>query len=76
MPSYEVRYLNSDGELALIHSTHHENDDAVDRAALRMLVGSGLAHYEIWREERETALAEEESPGTSRTMLKSTLRAD
>jgi hypothetical protein len=76
MPSYEVRYLNSDGELALIHNTYHENDDAVDRAALRMLAGSGLAHYEIWREERGMVLADEENAGVGRTMLKSTLRAD
>jgi hypothetical protein len=51
MPSYEIRYLNDDGELALIHKTHHENDDAVYRAAYRMLVGSGFSRYEIWRED-------------------------
>jgi hypothetical protein len=51
MPDYEIRYLNDEGEPALIHKTHHEDDDAVDRAAYRMLVGSGFADYEIWREE-------------------------
>lgn len=43
MPSYEVRYLNSEGDLALIHKTHHENDEAVDQAAYRMLVRSGFS---------------------------------
>ena len=66
MPSYEVRYLNDEGELALIHKTHHENDDAVDQAAYRMLVGSGLADYEIWREDEAD---------NQRKMLKSTLHA-
>jgi hypothetical protein len=51
MPSYEIRYLTSDGELALIHKTSHVDDEAVDLAALRMLMGSGLADYEIWRED-------------------------
>lgn len=51
MPSYEIRYLNSDGELTLIHKTHQVDDEAVDLAALHMLMGSGLADYEIWREE-------------------------
>jgi len=64
MPSYEIHYLNIEGELALIHKTHHENDDAVDRAAFRMLVGSGLADYEIWREN---------DPDDSCKMLKHTL---
>ena len=76
MPGYEIRYLNSEGELALIHKSHHEDDDAVDRAALRILVGSGLAHYEIWREERRPLVADEGNAGVSRRMLKSTLRAD
>ena len=70
MPGYEVRYLNSEGELALIHKTHHANDEAVDVAAYRMLVGSGFAHYEIWREEAENR------NDIARTMLKSTLRLD
>jgi len=51
MPSYEIRYLNSDGELTLIHKTHHVNDEAVDLAALRLLMGSGFADYEIWRDD-------------------------
>ena len=51
MPSYEIRYLTSEGELALIHKTRHEDDEAVGRAAFRMLVGSGFADYEIWRDE-------------------------
>ena len=51
MPSYEIRYLNSNGELALIHNTHQVDDEAVDLAALRILMGSGLADYEIWRED-------------------------
>lgn len=51
MPSYEIRYRNSEGELLLIHKTHHVDDKAVDLAALHMLMGSGLADYEIWREE-------------------------
>jgi hypothetical protein len=50
MPNYEIRYLNSEGELALIHKAHHPDDESVDLAALRMLMGSGLADYEIWRE--------------------------
>lgn len=54
MPSYEIRYLNSDGELTLIHKTHHVDDEAVDLAALRVLMGSGLADYEIWREDDNT----------------------
>ncbi|HTT83559.1 MAG TPA: hypothetical protein VMF67_08755 [Rhizomicrobium sp.] len=55
MPNYEIRYLNSEGELALIHKTQHPDDESVDLAALRMLMGSGLADYEIWREDDETA---------------------
>ena len=51
MPSYEIRYLNSEGELTLIHKTHHPDDEAVDLAALRVLMGSGLSTYEIWRED-------------------------
>lgn len=51
MPNYEIRYLNSEGELALIHKTQQTDDEAVDLAALRILMGSGLADYEIWREE-------------------------
>jgi hypothetical protein len=51
MPNYEIRYLNSEGELALIHKTNKLDDEAVDLAALRILMGSGLADYEIWREE-------------------------
>lgn len=51
MPSYEIHYRNSDGELTLIHRTHHVDDEAVDLAAHRMMMGSGLANYEIWREE-------------------------
>jgi hypothetical protein len=72
MPSYEIHYLNSEGELTLIHTTHHENDDAVDRAAYRMLVGSGLAHYEIWRDEESRS---ESDDAAKRRMLKSLLRA-
>ena len=51
MPNYEIRYLNSDGELALIHKTQQLDDEAVDLAALRILMGSGFADYEIWRED-------------------------
>ena len=51
MPSYEIRYLNSEGELTLIHKTHQVDDEAVDFAALRLLMSSGLADYEIWRED-------------------------
>jgi hypothetical protein len=51
VPNYEIRYLNSDGELTLIHKTQHVDDEAVDLAALRMLMGSGLADYEILRED-------------------------
>jgi hypothetical protein len=51
MPSYEVRYLNDEGELALIHKTHHVDDEAMDRVAYGMLVGSGFSRYEIWRED-------------------------
>jgi len=51
MPNYEIRYLNSEGELMLIHKTSHADDEAVDLAALRMLMGCGLADYEIWRED-------------------------
>jgi hypothetical protein len=71
MPSYDIRYLNDEGELALIHKTHHENDDAVDRAAYRMLVGSGFAHYEIWRDDE---LHSEPDDHARHRMLKSTLR--
>ena len=72
MPDYEIRYLTSEGELALIHKAHHEDDDAVDRAAFRMLVGSGLAHYEIWREEN-TSL-KQRGPDVKRKKLKSSSR--
>jgi hypothetical protein len=51
MPSYEIRYRNSEGELTLVHKTHHVDDEAVDVAAFRLLMGSGLADYEIWRED-------------------------
>lgn len=51
MPNYEIRYLNSDGELALVHKTNHLDDEAVDLAALQILMGSGFADYEIWRED-------------------------
>ncbi|MGH6877837.1 MAG: hypothetical protein ACREHV_10740 [Rhizomicrobium sp.] len=56
MPSYEIRYLNSEGELALVHKVHQPDDEAVDLAALRILMGSGLADYEIWREDDTTAV--------------------
>jgi hypothetical protein len=72
MPSYEVRYLNNEGELALIHKTRQESDDAVDRAAYRMLLGSGFAHYEIWREEESRC---ERDDHARHRMLKTTLRA-
>jgi hypothetical protein len=71
MPSYEIRYLNTEGELALIHKSHHENDDAVDRAAFRMLVGSGLANYEIWRDDDATIASD---PDARKWMLKTTTR--
>lgn len=67
MPSYEIRYLNDEGELALIHKTQQENDEAVDRAAFRMLVGSGFADYEIWREDNGSR--------RDRRMLKNASRA-
>lgn len=51
MPNYEIRYLNSEGELTLIHKTHHLDDESADMVALRMLMGSGLADYEIVRED-------------------------
>lgn len=73
MPSYEIRYLNSEGEPALIHKTRHENDEAVGRAAFRMLVGSGFADYEIWRDDEPCSEQDRES---RRRILKSTLRAD
>jgi hypothetical protein len=59
MPSYEIRYLNDEGELALIHKTRHENDDAVDQAAHRMLVGSGFSRYEIWRDDDARLIRDE-----------------
>ena len=58
MPNYEIRYLNSDGELTLIHKTQHVDDEAVDMAALSMLMGSGLAEYEILRDDEPTAPVE------------------
>ena len=76
MPSYEIRYLNSEGELALIHTTRHEDDAAVDRAAFRMLVGSGFADYEIWRDDEPRSVSEQRDCETRRRILKSTLRAD
>ena len=54
MPNYEIRYMNSEGELALIHKTQHHDDESVDLAALRMLMDSGLVDYEIWREDDGT----------------------
>lgn len=75
MPNYEIRYLNSEGELALIHKTHHENDEAVGRAAFRMVVGSGFAEYEIWRDEESGgAASDRRERDTRRRILKSTLR--
>ncbi|HLY06215.1 MAG TPA: hypothetical protein VKR31_10740 [Rhizomicrobium sp.] len=71
MPSYEIRYLTSEGELALIHKTRHEDDDAVGRVAFRMLVGSGFADYEIWREDESS---QERDNQARRRILKSTLR--
>ena len=53
MPDYEIRYLTSEGELALIHKTHQLDDEAVDLTALRMLMGSGLSRYEIWRTDED-----------------------
>ena len=58
MPNYEIRYLNSEGELTLIHKTQHVDDEAVDLAALRMLMGSGLADYEILRDDDATPTTE------------------
>jgi len=72
MPSYEIRYLNSDGELTLIHKTHHQDDEAVGRAASHMLVGSGFADYEIWRDGESPPRARDRE--TRRRILKSTLR--
>lgn len=74
MPSYEIRYLNGDGELALIHTTRHENDEAVGRAAFRMLVGSGFADYEIWRNDESRSVSEEQNRPPRQRILKSTLR--
>ena len=74
MPSYEIRYLNNDGELALIHKTRHEDDDAVGRAAFRMLVGSGFADYEIWRDEDSRSTFEERDTESKRRILKNSLR--
>ena len=74
MPDYEIRYLDSDGELALIHKTRHENDEAVGRAAFRMLVGSGFAHYEIWRDDKSPSASEEPGSEPRHRILKSTLR--
>jgi hypothetical protein len=54
MPDYEIRYLTSEGELALIHKTHQLDDEAVDLTALRMLMSSGLSCYEIWRTDEDT----------------------
>jgi hypothetical protein len=54
MPNYEIRYLNSEGELALIHKTNHLDDESVDLAALQILMGSGFADYEIWREDENS----------------------
>ena len=73
MPSYEIRYLNSEGELALIHKTRHADDEAVDRAAFRMLVGSGFAEYEIWRDDESLSAPEERDRETRRRILKGTL---
>jgi hypothetical protein len=58
VPNYEIRYLNSEGELTLIHKTQHVDDEAVDLAALRMLMGSGLADYEILRDDDATPTTE------------------
>lgn len=74
MPNYEIRYLNSEGEPALIHKTRHENDEAVGRAAFRMVVGSGFADYEIWREDDSRSVQEQDRE-TRRRILKSSLRA-
>ncbi|HEX9159696.1 MAG TPA: hypothetical protein VF835_05660 [Rhizomicrobium sp.] len=74
MPNYEIRYLNSEGEPALIHKTHHENDEAVGRAAFRMVMGSGFAEYEIWREDESDAAPDRRERDTRRRILKSTLR--
>ena len=74
MPNYEIRYLNSEGELALIHKTRHENDEAVGRAAFRMVVGSGFAEYEIWRDEESDAASNWPTREARRRILKSTLR--
>jgi hypothetical protein len=54
MPDYEIRYLTSEGELALIHKTHQLDDEAVDLTALRMLMSAGLSRYEIWRTDDDT----------------------
>jgi hypothetical protein len=75
MPSYEIRYLNSEGELALIHKSHHEDDEAVGRAAIRMLAGSGFADCEIWRDDESASANIRRDRDTRRRILKSTLRA-
>ena len=72
MPSYETRYLNSEGELALIHKTRHEDDEAV--GAFRMLVGSGFVDYEIWRDDESLSRSEEQNRETKRRIMKSRLR--
>ena len=74
MPSYEIRYLDSEGELALIHKTRHEDDEAVGRVASRMLVGSGFADYEIWRDEEQPPISGRRENENRRPILKSTLR--
>jgi hypothetical protein len=74
MPSYEIRYLTSEGELALIHKTHHEDDEAVGRAAFRMLVGSGYADYEIWRDDEPTLPSDKQDHETRHRIAKSALR--
>ena len=74
MPSYEIRYLNDEGELALIHKTRHEDDEAVGRAAFRMLVGSGFADYEIWRDDESRSAPEEREHESKHRILKSRLR--
>ncbi|MBS0470743.1 MAG: hypothetical protein JSR60_06700 [Proteobacteria bacterium] len=47
MPDYEIRLFHADGSLALVHVSHHENDEEAHSHARRLL--SDLARYELHR---------------------------
>ena len=72
-PHRDTEQHDHRGELLqqVVEDERHEDDEAVGRAAFRMLVGSGFADYEIWRDDEPTSRSEKHDRETRHRILKS-----